>query len=225
MVSVQKAPSIADLMDTIRSAGSGSDEVFGYPLLPNGLYLQQDPKEFAEFVTFMATHAPPSGISLDIGVASGGQTKFLRDYYVCEKTITLDLGEHPDAIHWERIKASVNSDIILDIRDDSHAPHVRKQLLPYKRKIDFAFVDGDHSYEGLRQDIILVRELLRPGAFMALHDTASEPECRRVYKDLLRSHIFEHVRDFESKFGISLWRMKKTVLAAMLTGHFAFRRL
>jgi predicted O-methyltransferase YrrM len=38
--------------------------------------------------------------------------------------------------------------------------------------VDLIFIDGDHSYEGIRKDWQLYAEKLRPGGIMALHDTS-----------------------------------------------------
>ncbi|MBX3501795.1 MAG: class I SAM-dependent methyltransferase [Alphaproteobacteria bacterium] len=211
MPTLKPLPPRDELMDRIRASGSGDLEHFGYPVREDGLYLQQDPAEFADFVSYMATQAQSSELSLDIGVAGGGQTVFLREYYGCAATITVDLGAHPDAHHWKRIKQSLNSQHVLEIIDDSHSTRVRELLRPYKGTVDFAFVDGDHSYRGLRKDVFLVRELLKPGALMALHDTVEVPDCKRVHDEMLRSRVFEHVKDFNSRFGISLWRLKQPV--------------
>lgn len=37
--------------------------------------------------------------------------------------------------------------------------------------VDFCFVDGNHSYEGLDVDWALVNRILRPGGIVCLHDT------------------------------------------------------
>lgn len=37
-------------------------------------------------------------------------------------------------------------------------------------QVDFFFVDGDHSYEGLAADWKVVKQLLRPGGIAAFHD-------------------------------------------------------
>ncbi|HLJ96165.1 MAG TPA: class I SAM-dependent methyltransferase [Gemmataceae bacterium] len=42
--------------------------------------------------------------------------------------------------------------------------------------VDFIFIDGDHSYEGLRGDWQIWSELLACGGIMALHDSRSTPE-------------------------------------------------
>ena len=44
-------------------------------------------------------------------------------------------------------------------------------------QVDFFFVDGDHSYEGLAADWKIVRQLLKPGGIAAFHDTARAPEA------------------------------------------------
>lgn len=203
----RSAPSREEVIAAVEQAGSSLESFFGYPERKDGLYLQQDPEEFGSFVHYMATKAPPAALSLDIGIASGGATKFLRDYYPVAKTIVVDMGVHPSFVHWAQIKPRVNSEIIEEIISDSHDPKVRERLLPYAGQVDFAFIDGDHSYFGLRKDIFLAKELLRPGAILALHDTAAVPDCRRVFDDLMSSKSFAILRNFPIRFGISVWRM------------------
>jgi predicted O-methyltransferase YrrM len=38
------------------------------------------------------------------------------------------------------------------------------------------FIDGDHSYEGVRRDWELYSPLVRPGGLIALHDIVEGPE-------------------------------------------------
>lgn len=42
---------------------------------------------------------------------------------------------------------------------------------------DFAFIDGDHSYEGIRGDWEGLLPLLAPGAIVALHDSRESGNC------------------------------------------------
>lgn len=199
-------PSLAEFENLVREAGSSDESFFGYPTKEDGLHLQQDPGEFAAFVHYMATQVPAAELSLDLGIASGGQTKFLRDYFPCRRTIILDNGEHPMFPHWKRIKPLVKTELELELIADSHLAEVRTTLAKYENCLDFAFVDGDHSYKGLRQDIFLVTPLLKDGAIMALHDTAAVADCNKVYQELLGSPNFSRLRNFDTRFGISLWK-------------------
>jgi predicted O-methyltransferase YrrM len=42
--------------------------------------------------------------------------------------------------------------------------------------VDFVFIDGDHSYQGLREDWEAWSGLVGPGGVIALHDSRSTPE-------------------------------------------------
>lgn len=51
---------------------------------------------------------------------------------------------------------------------------------------ELVFVDGDHSYEGVRQDIVDYYQLLAPGGIMLFHDYLPEPD------DNNRAVIYSH---------------------------------
>jgi predicted O-methyltransferase YrrM len=41
--------------------------------------------------------------------------------------------------------------------------------------VDFLFIDGDHSYKGVRQDFETYSKLVRPGGLIAMHDIVENP--------------------------------------------------
>ena len=200
--------SIDALKKAIKEQGSSDEEFFGYPVKEDGLYLQQDPQEFADLLHFLGAEVKSCDLMMDIGIASGGQTKMVRDYIDVKRSIIVDDGNHPMFHHWERIKKDVKSEIVCEIIDNSHAPSVREKLKPWYGQVDVAYVDGDHSYAGLKQDIFLTKYLLKEGGFMILHDTTAVWDCRRVFEDLCRSGEFHLFRNFENRFGISVWIRK-----------------
>jgi hypothetical protein len=61
--------------------------------------------------------------------------------------------------------------------------------------MSFAYVDGNHSYEGTREDVNNVSEFLLPGGYMLLDDTnAGSPfGCRQVALELLKDKAYEIV--------------------------------
>ncbi len=206
MTATLTKPTVDHIRKAVIGAGSDSESHFGFPVIEDGLHLQQNPQEYAEFVHFMATEVPPSKLALDIGIASGGQSKFLRDYYRVDKSIFVDIGEHPKFPDWARIRNLVKTDIVLEIIDDSHSDRVKKALMPYAGQVDFAFIDGDHSYRGLKQDLILAKAVAKPWAIFALHDTTAVKDCARVFAEMKRSADFELLANFSHRFGISVWR-------------------
>lgn len=62
------------------------------------------------------------------------------------------------------------SDYVKYVYSDSHVQNITPNLLAGELA-DFVFLDGDHSYSGLMQDIsIYVDQYLKPGGYFALHD-------------------------------------------------------
>jgi predicted O-methyltransferase YrrM len=60
------------------------------------------------------------------------------------------------------------------IRADSHAEatRIRVEELLGGEQLDFLFVDGDHTYDGVRRDFELYSGLVRKGGLIAFHDIA-----------------------------------------------------
>jgi len=60
------------------------------------------------------------------------------------------------------------------IRADSHAPETlaRVQRLLAGDKLDYLFIDGDHTYDGVKRDFEMYSPLVRSGGMIAFHDIA-----------------------------------------------------
>jgi len=96
---------------------------------------------------------------------------------------------------------------------DSHSPRTldRLRALLGDRPIDFLFIDGDHSYDGVKQDFEMYGALVRPGGLIALHDTidGAEPEVVRFWNELKqRTPTEEWVAPNEPRYGIGLHRVR-----------------
>jgi predicted O-methyltransferase YrrM len=100
-----------------------------------------------------------------------------------------------------------------------------KSLSKELDQIDFLFLDGDHSYEGLRDDWEAWAPALRPGATMALHDSRSTPErpideagsVRFTREVVIVSPHFEVIDELES---LTILR-KRSIGEAIRTDIFA----
>lgn len=76
------------------------------------------------------------------------------------------------------------------------------EAIPFIReKIDFLFVDGDHSYEGIHRDWQDWSVIIQPGGFVALHDTCLMPGQPKTA--MMGSHeYFNKVIRFDRRFTI-----------------------
>jgi predicted O-methyltransferase YrrM len=57
------------------------------------------------------------------------------------------------------------------VRGNSHSPSTRARVLSLlDQPVDFLFIDGDHTYEGVRADFEMYSPLVRSGGLIAFHD-------------------------------------------------------
>jgi predicted O-methyltransferase YrrM len=66
------------------------------------------------------------------------------------------------------------------VRGDSHSTATLAGVRARLRgaPLDFLFIDGDHTYEGVRQDFETYGPLVRPGGLVAFHDIAPPAQDR-----------------------------------------------
>ncbi len=81
------------------------------------------------------------------------------------------------------------------LRADSHLAGTCEQLkaiLP-PQGVDFLFIDGDHTYEGVKADFEMYSPLVRPGGFVALHDIC-------VHPPEMGCHVDKFWRELQQKY-------------------------
>lgn len=77
-----------------------------------------------------------------------------------------------------------------------------KELLQ-GRKIDFWFIDGDHSYEGVINDWTNYRIFLDKSSVVAFHDIAEDPGAGKAWKEIIAKNKDYACVEFKRK-GVSL---------------------
>lgn len=172
----------AGVLRLVREAGTDNLSHFGNGyVLEGGLSLQQHPEEFAALALLLGNHA--RGAYLEIGSASGGVARFLDALVGYEKMLSID-----DGLHHRYPELTKNFAVIgprmEHLRADSHGDVAEAWLTERLggTKLDVAFIDGDHTFEGAWCDVELVRPHLRPGAVVILHDTVAVDDVRRVWQ-------------------------------------------
>lgn len=160
--------------------------------------------EIASLVKTVAEAKPK--IILEIGTAGGGTLFYWTQAAAPDATIiSIDLpfgrfgaGYLPTKAKFLKSLAQADQKICL-IAADSHQEETFKKLtaLLQGRKIDFLFIDGDHTYSGVKADFTTYGNLVGPGGLIALHDIIYhqfDPEAE-VYK--FWQEIKEHYRTEE----------------------------
>jgi cephalosporin hydroxylase len=132
------------------------------------LGLIQVPSEILAFVDFVNQRKP--NVVGEIGLKNGGNTLlFLRALPTVQTMISLDLQVNNEG----RIRSLARpGQRFVCIEGDTHTPKVRQKLERTLRgqRFDILFIDGDHSYEGVKQDHTQYESLVRDGGLIAFHD-------------------------------------------------------
>jgi len=152
---------------------------------------------------------------LEIGTANGG-TLFL--FAIASdpsaKIISVDLPGGPFGGGYPRWKiplykrfAKEGRKIYL-IRDDSHSKQTLEKVkgILNGEMLDFLFIDGDHSYEGVKKDFEMYSPLVRSGGIIAFHDICPHPpetkcEVNKFWNEIKQSYKYvEIVEDWKQNW-------------------------
>src|SRR5712691_1890256 len=96
---------------------------------------------------------------------------------------------------------------------DSHDPNTRSMVLGLLqgRGLDFLFIDGDHSYGGVKKDFEMYAPLVNRGGMIAFHDIVHHPtypkcEVEKFWNEVKQGHKHaELVEDWaQGWFGIGV---------------------
>lgn len=159
----------------------------------------QNTREFGAVWDLVASR--PHARILEIGSLYGGTLWWWGQLPKIKTLVAVDLPSD-----WEQIRADVIEartswpgwfdhlrfvDLQADSRDPGTVTAVEKSLRG--SAFDVAFIDGDHTYEGVRADWLAYSPLVRPGGLVAFHDTwPNGDQCQPgvvAWVDELRHHL------------------------------------
>lgn len=196
---------IAQLVDEIRAAGTDNLGHFGNGYKFEGGYsLQQNPDEFAAAVACISELLPEVGYTyLEIGIASGGTLRFIAERVGFTRIFAID-----DRGHARAGEQRGNFDAMVVkptcYFGDSHSRAARDWVRFIVGRADLAFIDGDHSYGGCKQDL----EMVLPHArYVMLHDTVVCEGVKRTWDEAIAEKKIRavlHVAGVERPLGIGI---------------------
>ena len=133
--------------------------------------------ELFELIKFLGKKKPR--YILEIGTAFGG-TLFLFTRIASDdaQIISIDLpgGNFGGGYIFTRKKLynefAINNQRIHLIRNNSHKLETKEKIMEILagNKLDFLFIDADHTYKGVKRDFELYSPLVKKGGIIALHD-------------------------------------------------------
>jgi cephalosporin hydroxylase len=178
------------------------DFVFSNPIIAP----LQVRSELLRFAAIIAELKP--SLALEIGTAHGGTLCVISRLSRTSGTIiSVDMpgGLFGGGYKWFRVPIFkffpvLNQKLHL-IRGDSHDPAIQslvRSRMGKNRKLDLLFIDGDHTYEGVKADFEAYAPLVRSGGVIAFHDIAEHPkesgcEVARFWQEIKSLYAHEEI--------------------------------
>ena len=143
---------------------------------------------------------------MEIGTANGG-TLFLfsRTCDANANIISLDLrrgkfgGGYPIwRIPLYKSFAIKNQNIHL-VRADSHKKETVKKInnILNGNKLDFLFIDGDHTYEGVKKDFEMYKQLVKKDGIIAFHDIVEHNDeaigVNKIWNEIKSNYNYKEI--------------------------------
>jgi predicted O-methyltransferase YrrM len=168
-------PGREEVANWVRTKAGSNNNGYFKTEVEDALRLQQVPEEYAGLVELVLGLAPRS--YLEVGIGNGGS--WLTMSYL--NRATLESSHAVDNLSYAF--AGQRHDEVLFIRDylsgliaDVRFYHQNSGdfFQHCEHKYDVAFIDGDHSYVGVRTDYLDALRHVNPGGIMIFHDVNSQ---------------------------------------------------
>ncbi len=166
----------------------------------------------SEIIEFCRTIAPiQSKVVLEIGTANGGNLYLLSQLSnpnALIMSVDLPVGQFIGGINYKtksfyKAFASSKQKMML-LAEDSHNPKTLKKITKKlkTKRIDILFIDGDHSYEGVKMDFEMYAPLVKKNGIIAFHDivicSEENVEVNKFWNEIKNNYeYFEFVEDWE----------------------------
>lgn len=194
----EESGNLDDVLDTVLDIKPGHQ--------PYQIRAMQLRDEIKTLTTLVEEEKPQS--VLEIGTAKGG-TFYIWSRYLnsVNSIISLDLPGGRFGGGYDEQKMNIfrefNTSIDMEfVRDNSHHKDTFEEVASRAGEgVDFLFIDGDHTYEGVKQDFEMYSQLVNDGGIIALHDIATHPNNRDVVQR--REQNVEDIEDRHLSWGES----------------------
>jgi predicted O-methyltransferase YrrM len=151
--------------------------------------IEQKPEEFKKLLDFLSKNKNKK-YALEIGSNYGGTSFGLCHLY--EYVISIDIKHHDN---FDKIKTQFPNYnyIISDSKSNDTVNYIKSLGI----KFDFIFIDGDHSYNGVKNDYEKYKQFLADDGYMAFHDIIKSEETEKY--DIYVSKFWNEIKPYYKK--------------------------
>jgi predicted O-methyltransferase YrrM len=197
----------------INNISNAIEFAFSFQYLTFSIKVGQVKYEITKLLEILKDLKPK--IILEIGTAGGGTLYLFTRIIDPEATIiSVDLPGGTFGGGYSEWKIPLyqsftkNGQKIKLLRADSHNPKTFKlvKTILADKKVDFLFIDGDHTYEGVKRDFNMYSSLVKEGGIIAFHDIVehdprSSCKVNKFWNEIKNDHEYlEIIKDRKQKW-------------------------
>tara|TARA_Y100001937_G_scaffold126181_1_gene194818 strand:+ start:727 stop:1302 length:576 start_codon:yes stop_codon:yes gene_type:complete len=162
-----------------------------------------------ESVYELVYNLPKNSDILEVGCFLGSVTCTIKEACNSSKLYCVDIWD--DEIHENYLKGydrkTINEDIKSNVnewrKNTNHLNNVymyqhNSLAVEFDTKFDFIFLDGNHTYNNVRAELIKYSKYLKPNGFIAGHDYGIAP-CTKA------------ITEFATNNNLAVWTMKDSI--------------
>lgn len=148
-----------------------------------GLRIWQYPNQFAKYLTLLNTVKPKIKSYLEIGCRNGGTFALTCEYLSpLKKAVAIDIIDLTDTIAAYVEETEWASYLKIDSHSEEFYSFIKDNFF------DLVLIDGDHSYEGVKQDAEATRFQSNIQVFHDIHSDVC-PGVKKYWEEFKQTHI------------------------------------
>ena len=164
----------------------------------------QDRKSLQQLASEVSS-VDPRGI-LEIGTSQGGTLFVWANCTDADPIVSVDIPNVLDMTKSRMFMHYREDDSVHLLHSNSHIEETVAQVTAiFDGDLEFLFIDGDHSYEGVKQDFEDYAPLVEPGGMIAFDDIGKESTgVGEFWSEIRDEHDTEVLRDSEGEPDIGI---------------------
>lgn len=123
---------------------------------------------------------------LEIGCKGG--TFFIFSKFSTGKKVAVDIDDRNRELHYFMFGEDWKF-----FMGNSQTDEMKENVFNFCPEYDFIFIDGDHSYDGVKKDFELYKSLLSPRGYIVFHDI----DPNHIFKDGLGGNVWKFWQDLD----------------------------
>jgi len=164
--------------------------------------MQGHPEEFADFILTLKGGIYPN--YLEIGVAAAGTTRMFNDFFDFDNIVLIDNNDQESEYPYRR--KNLMGIAHIEIIGDSNSLGIESVVHNLGYAYDLIYIDGDHSYDGVKADFNNYFDYLTVGGMIGFHDTVIFPGVKKFMDELKQDPRLSLIGEWYHKMGMALFQ-------------------